>query len=330
MKLSIVKSTVILAGMALALAGCGGGGSGGSSAVSYTGLTTAAVVDDSASADTVSVAVLSGAANAGIGNAAIGVGTDNTSTSQVGNGDAKLFGDLAKIAADYVAGGSRAHPTVAGATGTQTYSNPCGGTITVTVTSDGNPVTGSVTFNNYNSGTYSSSSCISAGDYTFNGTVGTTFNFSDTSHVSLLSATLTFSAFSVTASGGTEVLNGSYTLDYVANTLNMSLVYQLPDDKVYRMDNYEVTTDYAGNVITISGRLYHPDYGYVDIATPTAFSYDLACSYGEPNSGVMTLTGIDGSGGAYTVGFAATGCNAYTVSAPYPSGSDFSNPGTYY
>ncbi len=54
---------------------------------------------------------------------------------------------------------------------------------------------------------------------------------------------------------------------------------------------------------TISGRLYHSDYGYVDVATTTT----LGVGAGDPTSGVAVFTG---SSSSITMTFAATG---YTI-----------------
>jgi hypothetical protein len=65
-----------------------------------------------------------------------------------------------------------------------------------------------------------------------------------------------------------------------------------------------------GYTVSISGRLYHPDYGYVTVATPTPLEYS-SCGGGvyRPTSGILRVTG---AGGVYAE-FRPVDCVQYDV-----------------
>jgi len=76
-------------------------------------------------------------------------------------------------------------------------------------------------------------------------------------------------------------------------------------------DNITLKTVWMSNVVvgttvgtgtsdvTLSGRIYLHDYGYVDVATPTPFHYLDGSSF--PSGGQMTVTGRDDHGVRLTV-----------------------------
>jgi len=132
---------------------------------------------------------------------------------------------------------------------------------------------------------------------TYNGTVSIGVTYDSLPDINGM--TLTFTNLSVAYGGMTEAYNGSYgmTWDNTTgdSTFTMSVDFKDTDGLVYRVQNYTVNFDASGNVTSISGRLYDPLYGYVDIATTTTFSYTGLCYdayyYPVPDMGVMTLTG---------------------------------------
>jgi hypothetical protein len=84
------------------------------------------------------------------------------------------------------------------------------------------------------------------------------------------------------------------------------------DEQVYRGEGYTIDYDSLGRVTGISGRLFNPTYGYVDISTPLAFSYDYSCNYyATPVSGVLRLDGVNG--GYIELDAAGDGCDTYSL-----------------
>ena len=80
----------------------------------------------------------------------------------------------------------------------------------------------------------------------------------------------------------------------IAATINM----KLRDDttqEVFWVKNFVLTiVEMSGyQDLTMEGRFYHPDYGYVAITTPTAFRFTGSNEY--PYPGVMVATGSNGS-----------------------------------
>ena len=81
--------------------------------------------------------------------------------------------------------------------------------------------------------------------------------------------------------------------DFTIRDDNLGSTYQLADFEFTVEENY----DYLS--LEMSGRFYHPDYGYVVLSTPLAIEtglYDAA-----PNAGVLLLTGRDSTAARLTV-----------------------------
>jgi hypothetical protein len=72
----------------------------------------------------------------------------------------------------------------------------------------------------------------------------------------------------------------------------------------------------------VSGKYYHPDYGYVNISTPTAFRIYSGSVW--PSQGVLMLDGKTGiAGGSTRARLTVISSNAYEVEA------DTDGDGTY-
>jgi hypothetical protein len=86
--------------------------------------------------------------------------------------------------------------------------------------------------------------------------------------------------------------------------------------KVFWINPYNMTifrgSDYVD--FQVSGRYYHPDYGYVDISTPTAFRIYSSSTW--PSQGVLVLDGKTGiAGGSSRARLTVISSNAYNVEA---------------
>lgn len=118
---------------------------------------------------------------------------------------------------------------------------------------------------------------------------------------------VTLDDLTYTIDGYTEAFDGTFSVS--ANGIYLDYTYN-ENGTIYKAENFEVKTDYTGeNVTHVSGKIYDPVDGYVEISMVEDFSYSQSCSY--PVTGVMRLTGADS---AYADIWADTGdCNTYQV-----------------
>ena len=69
---------------------------------------------------------------------------------------------------------------------------------------------------------------------------------------------------------------------------------------IYRISNFTAVKNIAGDLTSITGRLYHPDYGYVDITTTTDISFGTCASTTIPDGGIIQFTGSNNATITYT------------------------------
>jgi len=275
----------------LLLVGCGGGGGGGGvdSSVTYTGLTTPAAIVDT-NAKTLAEGVIGGS-SAGI---AFGVVSDE---QEVQSNPTIL--DVARILSNSVTqlDISIPSPTLPGAIVSESGSESCldGGSISFSLSID--DVTGD--FN----GTFNFINCAE-GDTTMNGStdVSGTINL-----FSLVIEVMNFTfnpmtvvsgteSYTMTGSVGTSVSGNSVTITMDNVRLrnnNTQMVEWIENLTISMIDNFSFLE------MTITGRYYHPEHGYIDIVTNTAFQINVADQW--PNFGQMTITGASGSKARLTV-----------------------------
>ena len=70
--------------------------------------------------------------------------------------------------------------------------------------------------------------------------------------------------------------------------------------KVCWVNNFSLTLSAGSNYVDfqVSGRYYHPDYGYVNISTPTSFRIYSGSQW--PSQGILILDGKTGIAGGST------------------------------
>jgi len=308
----------------LLLAGCGGGGGGGTSSVTYTGVTTPATIGDDASAAALADSVVS---TASLDTSAIptlvGIGGTSNNLSTVDN-----LNHIVDLAKGLVAVTPAENLAGAAETGSGTVQGCNGSSATLSGTVDnvytdinGLPIIYnlSITFRNYVADIYGDGSvCDST---RINGSMSFTVTYDGPvySMPQMDSMTFTFTNMAVTdlASGLGQTLHGSFGMSMNTATgessFTMTANLKDTDGLVYKAENYTVTFDNSNRVTGISGRLYNPTYGYVDIVTTTALSYGAWCyvmGSPVPDTGVVTLTG-DGS---VTMDANTGSCATYQVS----------------
>lgn len=117
------------------------------------------------------------------------------------------------------------------------------------------------------------------------------------------SFTLSFNYLTATDGSDSMTMDGEIYMVVsgasIMATMDM-MIQESGSDRVHKIENYQmdITEGYFYMDISINGRLYDPDYGYVDIETTTAFRVYDGEDY--PDSGEMFLTGENGSAGGAT------------------------------
>jgi hypothetical protein len=282
---------ISLIALAVTLTACGGGGGEGegtTGGVSYTGsknpVTLTSGVDGNAAEVTESS--IQGA-NQGISSGTvIGVVTD-TDNDQISSKSYNLLipRALAKTVQNIHFDATVFLP---GATVTQSDTFDCDGGGSGSITLEGDDQTGVF------SGTMSFNGCTSLG-VTMSGSISVSGRV-DLAADELEQMTMSFN--SLTSNDGiySVTLGGTISIQYNYPTLTMSMDFVAQNNSTgeqVKLENYSMVVTETGldefNV-TLSGRFYHSDYGYVDITTPQTLYYDYSSSM-WPYAGQILLDG---------------------------------------
>jgi hypothetical protein len=282
--------SIFLFSLMVVLAGCGGGGGGNgaggedTSGISYSGLTTPAHIDES-NARQLSTEVYGGGSVSPdlsmIG--AISLKSQNyvSPILDVSQTIRELFKGFVITPGE---GGSFAGSA-------ETHGNPDvevkndgqGGTSTCTIYYDEltGDVSGSLVFSNYHS-----DAIVAVGTITFSGIYDP--------NTDILTLDCTFQNYKESDSVSSFTYFGSASAAMSADGFSITIDAYIKDggsEKVCWLNHYQLTeTDRSGyNEITISGRYYNPDYGYVDFAAQSPFICYDAEKY--PAEGILELTG---------------------------------------
>lgn len=306
---------LLVIGTAALLGACGGGGGDGVTgypSITYTGSTTAAVIDQSNAADYPFVIL----ENSGdTGNLPIAANIEPQTANSLP--DAENIQRTADLITNLVKRnfGNNAQQ-VSGATTSQT--GTCGGTLSYTENSSNSSFSGSLIFDRYCEGglsTYGYELQLH-GKMTFSGTYHLVNNSPvfDTLSFNIQYLKMTFNDGITTAS---EEFSGSISVtsfDAANNPLDFNVTINFKyEGKVFKVVNLQAD-DVAG---TISGRLYHPDHGYVDIITTAPFTYMMNDPADDTDdqycSGSLQITGVDTLGNTATIDFADYSCTTYDI-----------------
>ncbi|MDJ0781479.1 MAG: hypothetical protein QNJ22_05880 [Desulfosarcinaceae bacterium] len=167
-----------------------------------------------------------------------------------------------------------------------TISGSCGGSASFTIQADDTTGTfsGSFSFTSF-----CEDDTTLSGLASFSGSV-------DPETEELESFTFTLSNLSGTSDGESFRLNGQLSISVLSNpsVLTLDLLFEdLGAGETFWLDDFtiRVTENFGYEEVSISGRVYHPEHGYVDIATTTPFRTESGDDY--PSQGVMVLTGAD-------------------------------------
>jgi hypothetical protein len=152
------------------------------------------------------------------------------------------------------------------------------------------------------SGTFNFNNCTEGGT-----TISGSMNVSGTFNLSTLVITqLTFSMNSATVVSGSSsvTMSGTISMSISASSFSMTMNVLFQDNasgSVLWYENLSISaTDNISNLsMSISGRFYHPDHGFIDIVTNQAFLINYSDLF--PFLGQMTITGANGSSARLTV-----------------------------
>ena len=257
----------------LFLFACGGGsddtGNGGTTGLIYTGPTDQATIDEN-NADDLANSVV------GSVDAKQASGDDNSISTVFGQVGQSLF--LNRSSTQQVVGATRV------------VDGTCGGSYTAVYDSSNTGLDGSVDFNEY---------CVTidTGDVIVDGAV----SLSITSSPFLMEFEML--DLSITHAGETVLMNAE--LRITSSSFTMIVRYVGPDGQVHQIADYSISGD-ATSGYTISGSVYHPDYGYVTVTTIEPLVFSSECMEG-PVSGQLTIEGANGS----TATIEILGCGDY-------------------
>ncbi len=285
-KLRILLLGVIIAvALPYTLGGCSGGGGDnnddGDDGLTYSGLTDAAVINESNAED-----ISGGAFGAGLvgdGMMTLGLGPDQTNTTVNKFRSVKipvLLSDslhLLDFGSSSTAGFEAALETVSA-----TINGNCGGSMSYLVQADDSDGTFS---GNFNFNEYCNDGTTVNGNASFGGKMNV-----DTGE--FIEAYFSFDNLS----GADLTLDGDIDIDFSAspNVVTLNAFGQDPGSgKVFWIRNYRITIDeYSGYVqIEMAGRFYHPDYGYVTLSTTEPFVLHDGDEW--PASGTLVVEGAN-------------------------------------
>ncbi len=176
-----------------------------------------------------------------------------------------------------------------GATVTETDTQQCdSGSITITLTVD--TVTGDF------SGSMSFNDCVISDVYT-NG-VANVVGLYDISTETIPNMTMTFTEITESYDSESYTYSGKIVINQTTLSITQTIDYLVRDNisgKVFMYADYKIVlTDYISEVqITINGRFYHPDNGYIDIITSNVIYVDYNDDW--PYAGVVVATGDNSS-----------------------------------
>ena len=274
--------------------GCSGGGGGGgvSSAINYTGVTSQAIIDENNAVDIATGSLVGGEIGSNLNIlGAVSEKSNSIKSPRVFNIASYFQNVIYQIesatiqSAGYLGAIVSESDTIAGS---------CGGSFSITLTADdqtGN-FNGSLTFNNF---------CEP--EFSVNGSMDISGNI-DVNMGQMNYFEMVFMDINMTSGQESISMNGSINFNMQASPMRMTMSFILQDNnlnKTYRYENfvYEYAQGVGYEDITLTGRYYDHDYGYVDITTESPLrinEYDL-----WPSTGTVIATGNSGTKARLTV-----------------------------
>ena len=274
----------------LGLVACGGGGGGGGNApikplgLTYTGVTSPAIIDSNNAAELASGAFIGGETGSNFGIISSVTADQSKNVREIRLYEvAQIFSEpLYKIDIKSHRGDSLAVQTEQ-----DTIQGDCGGSASYTVQVDdvSGAFTGSMTFNYY----CSENKTIS-GNAGFSGQV-------DINSGDFLNFNLDINMVSLSSGNQSYTIDGDLSVDVSGPTSTASLEMKMKDNsgEVFWVNNYVLNISEAVDYVDIeaTGKFYNPTYGYVDLSTITPLR-----TYNNnewPSSGELQIVGGEGT-----------------------------------
>ena len=287
---------IILLPVFLSIYGCGGGGGGGGApaGVLYTGSTSQATIDETNAVDIAEGAYTGGEIGGTIGS--VGsvqeIGVDRPRYLQIARAIEEAIRQIDVHAPSGVVE-SGAIVSVS-----EDIYGACGGSAKYEVEADD---TSGVFSGNMKFISFCSEGVTLSGTADFSGTINI-----NTEQLSQF--TLTFNNLTATLGSDSLTLDGDITYNFgppAAVTMDMRQ-RDNASGKVYWVSDFVMTVSEGTGYIQFeaSGRFYNPDYGYVELSTPTPFRINSGQNW--PSEGVMILAGANNTKARLTVNSATT------------------------
>ncbi len=242
----------LLLGFSLSLVACGGGGGGSStsssSSINYTGSSSAANIDSNNAQNITGDSTTSGA----VGGTASSVATVNADGQTKKTGTSIISQAVVNAVENRI--DATDSGTLAATVSSNTVAGSCGGseTFTINVDSTTNAFNGSMSFANY-----CDTDVIISGSATLSGTIDTS--------TTRISINMTFNSLLI-------------------ENKTRKRIFKAENYKIVISDNYS-TSSFS---VSLSGKFYHPDYGYVMLSTITPLQYSGSSEW--PSSGKLKVT----------------------------------------
>ena len=296
-----LKVFFLISCIAIFTAACGSSGGNSSSdgsassndsTIQYTGLTTQATINEDNARDISAGSYQGGTTSSAL--TASGV-IQSENTVEIGRPRTVVLSQIFEDALQKVDIASHSTAAFSGAkeSSTETIAGDCGGEATINISYD--DVTGD--FNgtmNFNG--YCSEGAVISGSVDFSGKLNV--NTGDPEYLDL-----SFNDVSTVSGGDSFTISGTMKLDCRVSPERATVSMLMKDNvsgKVYKLENFIMTSDEkSGYVdITMSGRFYDPDYGYVELSTPVAFRFYDGDEW--PSQGELFIDGNSGIAGGST------------------------------
>ena len=194
----------------------------------------------------------------------------------------------------------------------------CGGSVSssIDVNESTMEFSGNITFSNWCNNGFTMNGVV-----TFTGTCDATTFDPSTQTCDIIDYVMTFNTFTASEMDFSIAMTG--TMDTTTTSTGYETILNLlvRDDNANRTFKYEnyVTTvtlnspSLGYDSVEVTGNVYHPDYGYVVVSTPTPVQFTHDSMESTPHAGVVLLTGADGSVGPTMARFTFIDMSSYRI-----------------
>lgn len=184
-------------------------------------------------------------------------------------------------------------------------SGNCGGSATYpdNVDQQQNPITGTISFDNFCLDGGESGQVIASGQISF---------IAQVENDQLVSMAIELDNFVLSYNGNTVTINSTVAISQNLGNYDVhfetSTEFTGSQGQTLRVENLVISGNPISGVTISSGRIYHPDFGYVDISTTETLIFE-GCDNGKPVSGTVLLEGSSDN----TAELVFTSCTSYEV-----------------